>query len=102
MWHWAVGAAGHLCLPSGPSHAPRTVVPPSLGRAIGQQHPLYPLSPENVPWGGELGDGVSFGVHSPASAPCFWDIVNFLLVLCILMRSLTSKLNMQKNFQILR
>lgn len=64
MWHWAVGAAGHLCLPSGPSHASWTVFPLTLGRAIGPQHPLNPLSPGNVPWGGTLGDGISFGVHS--------------------------------------
>lgn len=34
-WHRAVGTAGHLCWTSHPSHAPGTVVPPTLGRAIG-------------------------------------------------------------------
>lgn len=42
------------------------------------------------------------GSHLGSTAPCFWGIVNLLLVLYILMRSLISKLNMQKIFQILR
>lgn len=37
---------------------PGHLFPPTLGRAIGHQHPLYPLSPGNVPGGGTLGDGV--------------------------------------------
>lgn len=35
VWHQAVGAAGHLCLPSDPSHAPGTIVLPTPGRVIG-------------------------------------------------------------------
>lgn len=69
VWHWAVGAAGHLCFPSGPSHAPGTLVPPHSGQSHRTPAPLVPPLSWECSWGRNIrGWGLIWGPQ-PSFSP---------------------------------